>query len=251
MGQLKFEKDFSQKLNKRKIEPKTGNWEELSARLNSGEKSKRPIFWWIGIAATLVGGILIFSIMFNKPISETPEIVNVPAEEIFKEEIESQQISFEKPASQEEAKPEKASVKPVENIFSKKEPVANSKLASMGKPLETPKTENKQTEKDPDQIKEIKISGIPDEVIAEASSKENRTGKITDAEVDTLLAEALTKIKGDKSAKSVSENIDANSLLLEVEMELVLELELSFREKVFDVLKDGYFKAKTAVVNRN
>jgi len=81
----------------------------------------------------------------------------------------------------------------------------------------------------------------------EASSKENKTGKITDAEVDALLAEALTKIKGDRSAKSVSENIDANSLLLDVEM----ELEQSFREKVFDVLKEGYFKAKTAVVNRN
>jgi len=247
MGQLKFEKDFSEKLNKRKIEPKAGNWEELSARLNSEEKSKRPIFWWIGIAATIVGGILIFSILFNKPISETPEIVNTPEEEILKEKIEPQQISFEKPASKEVAKPEKASVKPVENIFSKKEPVANTQLTSMGKPQETPKTENNHTQKDPELMKETKISGIPEEVIAEASSKANKTGEITDAEVDALLAEALTKIKGDKIAKSVSENIDAKSLLLGVE----LEMEQSIREKVFDVLKEGYFKARTAVVNRN
>jgi len=247
MGQLKFEKDFSEKLNKRKIEPKAGSWEELSARLNSEEKSKKPIFWWIGIAATLVGGILIFSILFNKPISETPVIVNAPEEEIFKEQIESQQISFEKPASKEEAKPEKAPVKTVKNIFSKKEPVANSKLASIGKPQESSKTENDQSYKDPDLMKETKISGNPEEAIVEATTNANKTGEITDAEVDTLLAEALTKIKGDKSAKSVSENIDANSLLLEVE----LEMEQSIREKVFDVLKVGYFKAKTAVVNRN
>jgi hypothetical protein len=247
MGQLKIEKDFSEKLNNRKIAPKAGSWEELSARLNSGEKSKRPIFWWIGIAATLVGGILIFSILFNKPISETPVIVNAPAEEILKEEIEPQQISFEKPASQEVTEPEKASVKPVKNIFLKKEPVANSKLASMGKPQESSKTENDQTQKDPDLLKEKKKSGIPEEVIAEVSSKENKTGKITDDEVDALLAVASEQIGRDRSAKSVSENIDANSLLLEVEM----ELEQSFREKVFDVLKEGYFKAKTAVVNRN
>jgi len=247
MGQLKFEKDFSEKLTKRKIEPKAGNWEELSARLNSEEKSKRPIFWWIGIAATLVGGILIFSILFNKPISETPVIVNAPAEEILKEEIESQQISFENPASEEVTELEKASVKPVKNIFSKKEPLANTQLASRGNAQESSKKENDQTQKDPDLMKETKISGIPEEVIVEASSKENKTGKITDAEVEALLAEALTKIKGDRSAKSVSENIDANSLLLDVEM----ELEQSFREKVFDVLKEGYFKAKTAVVNRN
>jgi len=247
MGQLKFEKDLSEKLNKRKIEPKAGRWEELSARLNSKEKSKKPIFWWIGIAATLVGGILIFSLLFNEPISEIPLVVNTPEEEILKEKIESQQISFEKPASKEVAKQEKASVKPVENIFSKEEPVTNSQLASMGKPQETPKTENNQAQKGPDLMKETKISGIPEEVITEASPKEIKTGEITDAEVDALLAEAVKKINVDRSARSVSENINANSLLLDVEM----ELEQSFREKVFDVLKDGYFKAKTAVVNRN
>jgi len=247
MGQLKFEKDFSEKLNKRKLAPKAGNWEELSARLNSEEKSKRPMFWWIGIAATFVGGILIFSIMFNKPISETPEIVKAPTEEFAKEKIESQQISFEKPASEEVIEPKKASVKPVENVFSKKEPVVNSKFATVGKPQESSKTENDQTHMDPGLMKETNISGIPEEVIAEASSKENRTGKITDAEVDALLAEALTKIKGERSPKSVTVNIDANSLLLGVE----LEMEHSITEKVFDVLKEGYFKAKTAVVNRN
>jgi len=247
MGQLKFEKDFSKKLNKRKIAPKAGNWEELSARLNSEEKNKRPIFWWIGIAATLVGGILIFSILFNKPISETPVIVNAPEEEILKEQIESQQISFEKPASEAVREPEKASVKPVENIFSKKGQVANSKLAATRKPQESSKTENNQTSKDPDLMKETIISGIPEEVIAEASSKGNRTGEITDAEVDALLAEASEQISRDRSAKSVSENIDAKSLLLGVE----LEMEQSIREMVFDVLKVGYFKAKTAVVNRN
>jgi len=247
MGQLKFEKDFREKLNKRKIEPKSGSWEELSARLNSEEKSKRPIFWWIGIAATLVGGILIFSILFNKPISETPEMVNAPAEEVLKEKNESQQISFEKLTSEEVREPEKASVKPVENIFSKKEPEANSKLASMGKPQESSKTENDQTQKDSGLIKEIKISEIPEEVIAEASSKENKTGEITDADVDALLAVASEQINRDRSAKSVSENIDPSSLLLDVER----ELEQSTREKVFDVLKEGYLKARTAVANRN
>ena len=247
MGQLKFEKNFSKKLNKREIDPKTGSWEELSLRLNSEEKSKRPIFWWIGIAATLVGGILIFSVLFNEPISEIPVIVNTPVEEIFKEKTESRQISFEKPAAQEMAEPKKASVKSVKNIFYEKQPVANSKLASDGNTQESSKTKNFHTQKDPDLMNEKKISGIPEEVIAEASSKENKTGEITDAEVDALLAIASEQISRDRSTKSVSENIDAKSLLMVAE----LELEQSFREKVFDVLKEGYFKAKTAVVNRN
>lgn len=248
MGQLKFEKDFSQKLINRKIEPKAGSWNELSARLNSEEKSKNPIFWWIGIAATLVGGILIFSILYNKPISEIPAVVDAPSEEIFKEENEFQPISFEKLASEEVAKPEKASVQPVETVFSKKKPVSNSKLVSAGKPQESSKKENDQTQKDSEAlILGTKISEIPEERVAEASSKEIKTGELSDADVDAILAEALTKISADRSAKYVSEKIDANTLLLDAE----LELEQSFREKVFDVLKEGYIKAKTAVVNRN
>jgi len=145
------------------------------------------------------------------------------------------------------AEPEKASVKPVENIISKKKPVANSELAAIGNTLNSKQNKVDQTEQDPDLKIKTKISEIPEEMIAEATSKENITGDISNAEVDALLAEAVTKIRVDRSAKSVSEKIDANTLLLDAQ----LELEQSFREKVFDVLKEGYFKAKTAVVNRN
>jgi len=247
MGQLRFEKDFSDKLNKRKIEPTAGNWEELSARLNYEQKSKRPIIWWMGIAATLVGGILIFSLLFNNPISKTPVIVNAPSEEIIKEKTESQQVSFEKPASEKVIGKEKAFVELVESNISKKEQVDNSKLASFGKPQERSKTEDNQLQKDVDNIKEPKISKISKEVVAQASADKTKTGKITDAEVDAMLALAANQISKEKSESSGSQNINANSLLLEVER----ELDQSMREKLFDVLKEGYFKAKTAVVNRN
>lgn len=250
MGQLKFEKNFSKKLNKRGIKPKAGSWEELSARLNSEEKSKKPVFWWIGIAATIVGGILIFSGLFNERISETPVIVDSPAEEIFKEEIKIQEIFKERLTSEEAQKPEKVSVKPTENHIFGKDQDGNSQLASVGNTQELTKKRNDQTQNDPDLIKETKIPEIPEipeDVIAEASLKEIKTGNELDLEVDELLAEAAKQISRDRSAKSVSENIDANSLLLDLEM----ELEQSFREKVFDVLREGYIKAKTAVANRN
>lgn len=247
MGQLKFENKFSEKLNKREIKPKTGNWAELSARLNSEEKSKKPLFWRIGIAASIVGGILIFSGLFNEPISEIPAVADTPSEVIFKEEIKSRQLSFEKPASEEMTETEKASVKPVENIFYKKEPVSNSELASTVKSQESEKNGNDQTKRDPDLMIESKIPGITDAMIAEASLKLIKIGNVTDSEVDRLLAEADDQISRERSAKPVSENIDAKALLLDAEM----ELEQSFREKVFDVLKEGYLKAKTSVANRN
>jgi len=250
MGQLKFEKDFSQKLNKRKIEPKSGSWDDLSSRLKSDEKSKNPIFWWIGIAASIVGGILIFSGMFSEPISENPVVADAPSEEIFKDESENREVSTEKLTSEEISEPKKASVKPVKNFMSKKKPVSSSELAFIGKPQESAKNKNDQTQMDPGLLIETKVSEIHEEWIAQVSSKENKIGKITDAEVDALLSVASKQINRDKSVKYVSEKINANTLLLDAQM----ELEQSFREKVFDVLKEGYFKAKTAVatgIDRN
>ena len=145
------------------------------------------------------------------------------------------------------AEPEKASVKPVEDIISKKKPVANSELAAIGNTLNSKQNKVDQTEQDPDLKIKTKISEIPEELIAETSSKENITGDISDAELDDFLAEATEKINMERSARSVSEKIDANNLLFDVEM----ELEQSFREKVFDVLKEGFLKAKTSVANRN
>lgn len=247
MGQLKFEKDFSEQLREREIEPKSGSWEELSARMNANEKGKKPVYWWIGIAASLVGGILIISLLFHKSISETPGIVRAPAEEILREAMEPRQISQQNPASEEVSAPEKASGQPVETVFSKKEPLAGSTLASVGSAKESPNKENDQAQRDPELIVETKISEIPEEWIAEASSKEEKKGNVSDTEVDALLAEAMTKISAERKAKYVSEIIDPKGLLLDAQ----LELELSFRDKVFDVLREGYFKAKTAVVNRN
>jgi len=50
-------------------------------------------------------------------------------------------------------------------------------------------------------------------------------------------------------SKIVSEDgvVDASALLLEAEQ----ELDRSFRDQIFDALKSGYLKAKTAVANRN
>jgi len=247
MGELKFEKDFSEKLNKRKIVPKAGSWTELSARLNSEEKSKNPMFWWIGIAATIVGGILIFSVLFNEPISENPIVVDAPSKVIFKDKSEPLQISSEKLASEELKSPEKASEKPAKTLISKKEPVINLEPSAMANAMDSTQKKNDRNEQDPDLKVKTKISGIHEEMIAEASLKGIKTGNVTDAEVDALLAEATDLISRERSANPVSENIDADALLFNAEM----ELEQSFREKVFVVLKESYLKAKTSVANRN
>lgn len=251
MGQLKFEKKFSEKLDQRELKPKASSWEELSTRLNSEEKSKNPVFWWIGIAATLLGGILIVSGLFNEPISKTPGIVETSSEVILEEAIEIQHIFSEKIVSKEVVQPGKASVEPVENSISEKISGNKSKFASIvnqGNIQNVPKKKEDVIQQDSELIAETQISKKPEDVIEEVFLTESQTGEVGMAEVDALLAGAAAQISSNRNGGTVSENnLNANALLWDVEM----ELEQSFREKVFDVLKEGYLKAKTAVANRN
>lgn len=254
MGQLKFEKKFREKLNEREIEPQSKSWEELSARLDSEEKSKNPIFWWIGIAASIVGGILILSLAFiNDPVAESNILVDKPSEEILKdpynkpteetliasEETEKAAIS-EKAAQTSEGKNTA-----LQNSGFTTNKVSETSLASVEKKKNIIKEGLVLTAKERSEVDTG--SAILEEDVAELSYIENESGEVTNAEVDALLAKASSQLNKSRTQKAFSENITANDLLWDVEM----ELEASFREKVFEVVKDGFIKARTAVANRN
>ncbi len=254
MGQLKFEKKFREKLNEREIEPKSKSWEELSARLDSEEKSKNPIFWWIGIAASIVGGIFILSLAFiNDPVAESNNLVDKPSEEILKD-------PYNKPTEEtlvasEETEKAAISEKAAKNSEGKNTAVQNSgfttnkgsgtSLASAEKKKNVIKEDLVFASKEAPEVDTG--SSVLEEGVAELSYEENKSGEVTNAEVDALLAEASSQLNKSRTQKAFSEKITANDLLWDVEM----ELEASFREKVFEVVKDGFIKARTAVANRN
>lgn len=85
-----------------------------------------------------------------------------------------------------------------------------------------------------------------EEVVAQVELMEISQQDVTDAEVDSLLRAAQRQILTDKLF-SKSGSVDAMSLLAEVED----ELDESFRDQIFDALKTGYFKLRTAVADRN
>lgn len=254
MGKLKFEKEFSEKLETRKIEPKAGSWEQLSKRLDSSvENKKNPAIWWIGIAATIIGAILIFGSFFNESVGSSPGIVNVPVERSVEEENDIQKNSSEEVKRKEIVFEEKKEVietpvseKALKVSEEQKPTLRNSKsdVATIDKSIKVQEAILKEPE--------VKVAEVPEisqsieDAIAEIVQQEN-SGNITEAEVDALLARAAIEISQTKNNKFSSENIDAGSLLREVEF----EMEESFREKVFEVLKEGYLKARTAVANRN
>jgi len=91
------------------------------------------------------------------------------------------------------------------------------------------------------------ISKKLSEVIAQVNSMNSDGNSITDIEVEQLLIRAAREIEKDRNYNFSVGKIDPEDLLRSVEV----DMEHSFRDKVFDVLKEGYLKAKTAVANRN
>ena len=98
---------------------------------------------------------------------------------------------------------------------------------------------------EPPVSKEKLIQSKLEEIIAAAAKND----EISEDEVDILLAEAASEISRERNLNiyASGNEINANALLAEVEDEIYQ----SFRAKVFEVLKEGYLKAKTAVANRN
>lgn len=252
MGQLKFERKFREKLNEREIDPKASSWEELSVRLDSEEKKRNPFFWWVGIAATIIGGILIFGSFFNEPKADTPEIVNVPTEKAEQienrnqqntsEDVEPEAIAFEESEAINETPASENILKDSEE----QEPSIRQNKSSVAAVYKSSKVQEPVLEP------EIIVAGVQEipQSIRNTGSEvvlKERRGNVTDAEVDALLAEASSQLKYSREQKVFSEKITANALLWDVEM----EMEASFREKVFEVVKDGLIKARIAVTNRN
>lgn len=84
------------------------------------------------------------------------------------------------------------------------------------------------------------------EIVAQVDFLEKKNGAVTKAEIDTLLRQAQKEILEHKVFYK-GNTIDAMALLVDVED----ELDQSFRDRIFEALKEGYTKVRTAVADRN
>ena len=269
MGRLKFEKEFKEKLDRRELKPSENSWEKLNSQLDSEEKSSKFNLWWIGIAATILAGILIIGLQYrNSPVESTPQVVDAPEYKVETQENENlDENSTEKEAQElpvlnnENTRTQEAIAENREVVPNKKSPKSNSTVveksieiastkdrntmvaSSVAPKLIEPETINSAIDSKADFIITQKLS----EVIAQVNNMNSNGNSVSDSEVDKLLAQAARQIEKERDYNFSVGKIDPDDLLQSVEM----DMEYSFREKIFDVLKEGYLKAKTAVANRN
>lgn len=244
----KFEKHIKTKLQEREIQPSANAWSKIASELNDDDAKKNPVYLWMGIAASVVVliGIAMFYFNDNTAATKIPtEIVDIEKERtlkevplkdvlpIVKEEVEVVAHSETETSIENVVEEENIQIKEQEPLVLKDEiEVAVNQVppsTSVEKLVVT------------DDIINSKVA----DVIAQVTVLEQNS-TVTDAEVDSLLKRAQDEILRDKIFNK-DKSVDAMALLTEVED----ELDQSFRDQIFDSLKAGFIKVRTAVADRN
>ncbi|WP_418500977.1 hypothetical protein [Flagellimonas sp.] len=241
----KLEKHIKEKLEERTIAPSSGAWDKIASQLDAAPKKKGRKWQVYAMAASFVG-ILLLSLLFVDKGESIPEI-QVVEEKVDTIDMESKTQSPQQELTktfpvQEETKVANSDLEPMteENPkgFADELPISQPVLAQE----ETKQVEQDKFIKEPDALITQKV----EEVVAQVQHMEGLNKGVSDAEVDSLLRQAQKQIMADRLFPK-NGSVDAMSLLAEVED----ELDESFRDQIFDALKEGYFKLRTAVADRN
>ncbi|WP_190811275.1 hypothetical protein [Flagellimonas sp. S3867] len=238
----KLEKHIKKTLEERRIVPSAQAWDKVSGQFKVPEKHSNNRWFMYSVAASFIGIILVSVFFFQtkKPFENTPQVVDKenPQEESVQPGNDNL-VPLEMEQNQNE----------VTETDMKNIPVENSDLAQIASVTSKEtisETASNQPLKDdilktPDGLIAQKVN----EVVAQVTLLENMNNEVSDVEIDSLLRAAQRQILSDKIFKS--DKVDAMALLTEVED----ELDESFRDQIFDALKDGYVKLRTAVADRN
>lgn len=245
MAPNKFENHIKKQFEEREIRPSSDAWLKLSDCLDETviERPKKRGNFWYAVAACLVG-LLIVSVFVLNTTTAISESNNQVVEDETKaideiddfEKIEVRKNAVEVVATEETPKEEKESIV-VETAGEVPEKKASiEQLAGTSEEIQNPLNDASE------EVLNIKIR----EVLAQVDALEQNQEQLTEAEVDSLLRKAQEEILSDKLFRN-GRSVDAMALLNEVED----ELDKSFRDQIFESLKSGFIKVRTAVADRN
>jgi hypothetical protein len=262
MAPIKFEDKLKDKLENRSLQPSEDAWNILANRLDEDDKkysSKR--FWWLGIAASIIGVILITTQFYKstEEVKDLPVVVDTKTStqsdsEVVKEPNVNTNILTNSEEKNEIIElvntTEVASVSNSEASENQKH-IGNKKRTEQSQELQnvyaskeklTPERVDNSPVKTLTQ-EELKIIEVVD-VIKQLQASES---SVSDKEIDSLLKQAQREILMQRIFDETTRTVNADALLQDVEV----ELEQSFRDKVFEALKSSYNSVKTAVAERH
>lgn len=250
MAPNKFEKHIKKQLEEREIAPSSNAWERLSERLDAtAPPPKKSNVFWYGIAAGFVGVLMVSILYIDLGETGSNSTIQIVDKEDRATEIEAM-ASDAKESKNEEivVENDKAVEQPRTVVDSSDSPQVQATRNNLASASEIENVKDVAVEKiEPHKdLKSEIIDAKIMEMIAVADSLELNNSALTNAEVDSLLRNAQEELLRDKLFAQ-NGSVDAMALLAEVED----ELDKTFRDQIFDSLKEGFFKVRTAVADRN
>ena len=259
MAPIKQEEQMKDKLEKRSLQPSPEGWSTLANRLDAEQKKKNSsLFWWLGIAASIVGIVFMTALYFNGNSGENSIPTVVDTQDNVMQQKNQEKI--EMPTANEKVAVEE--VVPTKNILSETKPKSLRNTSSSDKnqitnklPQEEAIAQIEQTpsEETSEKVPELKKATLTfeeqkiQEVVAQINDLKSNGNLVSDVEIDNLLKKAQKEILSNRLNNETTRMVDANALLQDVEE----DLQQSFRSKVFKALQSGYESVKTAVAERN
>ncbi|OBX23917.1 MULTISPECIES: hypothetical protein [Bizionia] len=255
MAPNKFENNIKKTLEERQIQPSSNAWNQLSDSLDKqNKKSSNTYIWFMGIAASIIG--LLFVVNTFQPFQEIENTSNPVVVETSSEnnlEIDSKvETTKMVTISEEENKSlveNLATDIPTNNQTSKRQKVSAKRYTSVDKNEAREMTTNNTNvvEKISNKSKQIINNNTSENTIAQSEVSNVIVDSDLNSEVDALLKQATSKVSSVSGSEETDYNINPNNLLEDVEM----DLEKSFRDKVFETIKTNFTIVKTAVADRN
>ncbi len=277
MAPLKFEEKMKDTLEQRAMQPSASSWDRLSAQLDGKQAQKKEgkRIWWYGIAAIFIG-VLILTSIFSNTGSTSKNIDTQLVDRSNDNQVKrDDKTNFVKENKTEQPKRVEVAVENVDDINRSTQPTENKEdisnntnegyTAQIAK-SETFDSDNKARSKEADNLILVEntnknavsstekekmpllntktINDKVDDVVAQIAELQKNDVQVTDEEINTLLLKAQREITSKKIIKSNA--ISASTLLQDVEE----ELDDTFKQRVFEALKRGFQKVRTAVAER-
>lgn len=243
MEQDKRELQLRKKLEERRIEPSVKAWDRLEQKLDEAAAPRTMHnlnLYWIAASVLIMCSVGIW--MF----SGEGELQDVPKVQITETTNDTKAVKTETvPAGTDKTLAEtgisEQSINEPEKQSASSYP-PEQKVMAFPRPAPEEKEEVLAKAEQEDDLERKKV----DEVVARIMEIHEKRA-VTDEEIELLLMEVQREIKTQRALIAQTGTVDAMALLNEIET----ELDKSFRDKVFEALKEGFVKVKTAVANRN
>ncbi|WP_047419147.1 hypothetical protein [Cellulophaga sp. Hel_I_12] len=251
MAPIKFEEDIKEKFEGRSIPPSPQVWEKISGQITTTHKTTKKGFAWYAIAASVIGLLIAMLVFFNagkEAMNQEKPVVFTPQNRVNKELPQSKEELIEiigssstiANAKEPYTSTSKNKVTPNNNEAN----TAQNKAAlAIDKVVHKPKL---QLENKTNLAMDVLIDQKINLVVAQVDALALQNATVSDAEIDALLRKAQEEILRQKLFTD-SNSVDALALLHQAET----ELDLSVRDQLFETLKNGYLKVRTALADRN